>query len=553
MKRFLVVALVVVCVASLAGLAFVAYGVLQSPGVTTPTTAGGAPGFVEETAASGIAQTYDGDAVYSVGGGVAVLDCNGDGKPDLYMAGGKNPAALYRNDSAVGGALKFTGLPDPVTDLTDVMGAYPIDIDGDGNPDLFVIRVGGSEILKGQGNCQFRDASSDYRFVSSAYDSAFAATWEGTNTLPTLAVGRYLKLDSAGKLTLDCDTSALYRPDPSSTSTYGAPLDLSPGYCTLSMLFSDWDRSGRRDLRMTNDRNFYTSGTDQLWKMNPEAPPTLYTDADGWVYLQIFGMGIASYDLSGTGYPDYYISSQGDNRLQTLTAGAGQPTYRDIALKRGVLAAQPFTGGDVLASTAWHPEFEDVNNDGFIDLFLSKGNIDAQPGFATKDPNNLFLGQPSGSFEEAADKAGILNYERGRGAALADFNLDGMLDLVEENYGAPARIWRNVGSGSADKPAAMGNWLAIRPIESGANRDAIGSWLEVKVGDVTMRRELAVGGGHESGQLGWVHFGLGPVTEAQVRVTWPDGSTGPWMSVSANQFLDVERGSAQPSAWLPPS
>ncbi len=94
-------------------------------------------------------------------------------------------------------------------------------------------------------------------------------------------------------------------------------------------------------------------------------------------------------------------------------------------------AAQPFTGGDVLPSTAWHPEFEDVNNDGFVDLFVSKGNVDAQPDYARKDPSNLLLGQPDGTFTEAADAAGILSFDRGRGAALADFNLDGLLDLVE--------------------------------------------------------------------------------------------------------------------------
>src|SRR5205085_1679355 len=153
------------------------------------------------------------------------------------------------------------------------------------------------------------------------------------------------------------------------------------------------------------------------------------------------GMGIASYDVLGSGYPDVFLTSQGDNKLQTLTAGAHQPTYRDIALKRGVLAAQPFTGGEHLPSTAWHPEFEDVNNDGFIDLFVSKGNVSAQADYAQRDPNNLFLGQPDGTFKEAADVAGVLNFARGRGAALADFNLDGMLDLVEVNYGAPVRLW----------------------------------------------------------------------------------------------------------------
>jgi hypothetical protein len=234
-----------------------------------------------------------------------------------------------------------------------------------------------------------------------------------------------------------------------------------------------------------------------------------------------------------------------------LTSGPSQPTYRDIGAKRGVNAAQPFTGGDALPSTAWHPEFQDVNNDGFIDLFISKGNVGAQLDHALTDPNNLLLGQPDGTFTEAADRARVLNAERGRGAALADFNLDGMLDLVEVNYGSPVKVWRNVGSGDSVHPAPLGNWLGLRLDEAGPNRDAIGSWIEVKVGDLTLRRELTVGGGHESGQLGWVHFGLGPAGGAQVRVRWPDGETGPWLQVSANGFYDIDRGAAAPRPWLP--
>ena len=520
---------------------------------TTPTAALGPPHFLDETSTSGIEHTYRGDPPLEVGGGVAVIDCSGDGRPSLYLAGGAGPAALYRNDSAVGGALRFTRLPDPATDLTDVTGAYPIDIDGDGVADLVVLRKGETVILRGLGGCRFERANERWSFApGSGLSTAFSATWEGTAALPTLALGRYLRLDPSGASTQDCADNALFRPNAAGTG-YGPPIALAPGYCALSMLFSDWDLSGRRDLRISNDDNYFdpANGGEQLWRVAPGEPPRLYTDADGWVRIEVAGMGIASYDVTGDGYPDVFLTSQGDNRLQTLTSGPSQPTYRDIGAKRGVNAAQPFTGGDALPSTAWHPEFQDVNNDGFIDLFISKGNVGAQLDHARTDPNNLLLGQPDGTFIEAADRAGVLNTERGRGAALADFNLDGMLDLVEVNYGSPVKVWRNAGSGDSVHPAPLGNWLGLRLDEPGPNRDAIGSWIEVKVGDLTLRRELTVGGGHESGQLGWVHFGLGPAGGAQVRVRWPDGETGPWLQVSANGFYDIDRGAAAPRPWLP--
>ena len=68
-----------------------------------------------------------------------------------------------------------------------------------------------------------------------------------------------------------------------------------------------------------------------------------------------------------------------------------------------------------------------------------------------------------------------------------------------------------------------------------------------------MRRELTIGGGHAGGQLGWIHFGLGTAGAAEVRVQWPDGEVGPWLHVTANQFVGLERGARQPEPWTPPA
>lgn len=297
---------------------------------------------------------------------------------------------------------------------------------------------------------------------------------------------------------------------------------------------------------MTNDRHYYTDGEDQLWRVEPGETPRLYTGDEGWVRIQIWGMGIASHDLTDDGYPEVFLTSQADNKLQTLAAGPTQPRYRDIALRRGVNAPRPFTGDVVLPSTAWHAEFQDVNNDGFVDLFIAKGNVNVMPDFAQKDPSNLLLGQADGTFTEAAEEAGILSFARGRGAALADFNLDGLLDLIEVNYGEPVKLWRNVGLGDPASPAPMGDWVAVQLVQTDSNRSAIGSWIEVRVGDRVLRRELTVGGGHAGGQLGWIHFGLGRADQAEIRVQWPDGETSDWLRITANRFAVIERGATEP-------
>ncbi len=288
-------------------------------------------------------------------------------------------------------------------------------------------------------------------------------------------------------------------------------------------------------------------GEAQLWRIEDGQPPRLYTRDDGWKKLQIWGMGIASHDVTGNGLPEVFLTSQGDNKFQELSDGPGRPTYSDIAIRRGLTAHRPFAGGDVLPSTGWHPEFRDVNNDGFTDLFISKGNVDAMPEYAAEDPNSLLLGKPDGTFVDSAVEAGIVYYNRSRGAALVDLNLDGMLDLVVVNRVVNVNLFRNVGWGDAENPAPMGNWTAIRLEQSGANPDAIGSWIEVKIGDVVVQNEITIGGGHAGDQTGWVHFGLGLSDEADVRVQWPNGETGPWMTVDANQFVVIARDAESPT------
>ncbi|NKB53263.1 MAG: hypothetical protein GKR97_13745 [Rhizobiaceae bacterium] len=514
------------------------------------------PHMQEQAVTAGLIHTYDGPWEFFVGGGVASFDCNGDRMPDLFLAGGSNPAQLFINRSLVAGELKFEktsiGLSD--RDASRVLGAYPIDIDSDSHMDLVVLRLGENIILNGKGNCQFTKANRTFAFDGgNAWSTGFAAAWEKAANYPTLAIGNYVDRSAPGSPWGTCEANVLHRPMESGQLNYSQPYLLQPGYCSLSMMFTDWNKSGIPSLRITNDRQYYRGGQEQLWRIPAGSTPRLFSRSQGWKPLRIWGMGIAEADLNQDGYPEYALSSMGDTMLQTLDPDAEgeRPTYRDAAFEKKMTAHRPYIGTDLKPSTGWHTQFADFNNDTRLDLFIAKGNVEAMPDFAAYDPDNLLMGDANQKFHEQGDKAGINLDRRGRGAAIADFNADGMLDMVVVNRKGPASLFRNHGAKTDWGHRPMGNWLAIELNNGKVNTFGVGAKITIKTGNVTQSRMVQIGGGHASGQAGFIHVGLGVAERAKIRVQWPDGDWSHEYRVFANNFVQIPRGKPDALYWYP--
>lgn len=445
---------------------------------------------------------YGGGWEHFVGGGIAVLDCNADSLPDIFVAGGGNPALLIRND----GAFQFTAIDVP--ELTGVTGAYPIDIDGDAVLDLFVLRVGANKILQGQGDCVFADTSERTGLpVDDNWSTAFTAWWESGATRPTLAIGNYVDRSNPDGPFEACDDNYILRPD----ETGYRAQKLTPGFCPLSILAAN-DARGRLTLRLSNDRHYYVSGGyEQMWDI---AEARFLGPEDGWNKVSLWGMGIASRDLNADGRDEVMLTSMGDQLLQLAQEDG---TYRAAPFTIGTYSQRPHVGDDGRPSTGWHAEFGDINNDSRADLFIAKGNVDQMPGMAMEDPNNLLMQNADGTFTETAATAGVATTERSRGAALVDFDGDGRQDLIVSNRRAPLELYRNV-------TAQTGGWINVDLRQDGANPFAIGAIIIVKTQETTQILQHVIGGGHAGGQMVGRHVGLGDATQALVTVSWPDGS-----------------------------
>ena len=466
--------------------------------------------------------SYEGDWEHYVGGGVAIFDCNHDHLPDLFAAGGSAPAHLYINQSVRGGDLRFgAGVMAPILGAT---GAYALDVDGDKNLDLMVLRLGENQLLRGDGQCNFSSAPTDWGFDGgAAWSTAFSATFEAGKTWPTFAIGNYVDLaDPKGPFEA-CDANQLLRPMGRSFLPSQA---LTPGFCALSMLISDWKRDGMPELRISNDRQYYVrGGREQMFHLSPLHE---YTEAEGWPTLRLWGMGIASKDITGDGLPEVVLTSMGDQLLQ-LNKGNGQMANAPYSI--GTYATTPYRGDDGRPSTGWHSQFEDMNNDGLADLFIAKGNVNQMPSNAINDPNNLLIQNQDGTFSEMGQIAKIDTTHRSRGAGMADLNLDGLLDLVVVNRRAPMEIWQNT-------TQVSGHFLSLLLQQDDPNSQAIGAFIEVDVPNLKLQtNELIIGGGHVSGQAGPAHFGLGQAKNAKLRVIWPDHSHSEWVEVDADQHL----------------
>jgi hypothetical protein len=496
----------------------------------------------------------------TMAGGAAVFDYNNDGRPDIFFTNGADIATLkksspkyfnrlYRND----GNGVFTdvtakaGLQGTGFDIGVAVGDY----DNDGFPDLFVAGVHGNTLYHNNGDGTFTDVTKKAgldKWNDPEYGPlwAVAAAWVDVNNdgLLDLFVVNYLQWAYSDQP--KCITEAVaeychpryYKGQPNQlflNQGDGTFKDVSKEWGIrdhvgkgMGVGMADYDLDGKPDLLVTNDSEYNFLFHNLGNRFEEVAFQTNVALAEDAAFIS--GMGVDFRDVNNDGYPDLvYVALKSQTFPLYLNTGKGD--FADVTTSSGMRKlTQPMAG--------FGPALYDFDNDGWKDLFVSRGHVTSvwPPGFKFAEPNTVFhnLGA-SGKWEALTSEAGFTEATaaRHRGCAFGDFDGSGRIDMVVTSLDRPAELWMN-------RSPNHNHWLdvALRGVKS--NRDGIGARIKVvtKAGAQYNHQTSSVC--YASSSLGPVHFGLGAEAKAQkVEITWPSGIVQTLEDVDADRILKV--------------
>jgi hypothetical protein len=465
-------------------------------------------------------------------GGIAVLDYDGDGKPDIYFTNGAEIPSLeksspkfwnrlYRNE----GNMKFRDVTGEagVAGAGYSMGAAAADYDNDGHTDLFVAGVNRNTLFRNLGNGKFEDVTEKAGIRSGEW--AVAAGWfdydrDGKLDLWVVhyakwstAYDRYCG-DASRAIRIYCHpkyfeglASTLYRNRGDGTfedvsARAGIAKFAGRG---MSVAFGDYDQDGWPDVFVTNDNMpnflFHNLGNGTFEEV-ALAAGTALRDAG----KPVASMGAEFKDYDNDGLPDLFV---------TALAGETFPVFRNAG--KGAFIDATYAsrlGPAAVKHSGWGIGVFDFNNDGWKDVFTANSHVnDLVEKFEPavyREKNSVFV-NTGGTFRE--EDAGLSSVKAHRGAAFADFNGDGRIDAVVSALGEAAELWENV------SPTPQ-HWIDIRLVGAKSSRDGIGA--RVRIGNQYAEMTTAVG--YASSAAVPLHFGLGAATAAKVEVRWPSGA-----------------------------
>jgi hypothetical protein len=503
--------------------------------------------------------------IESMSGGIGLFDCDNDGKLDIvmvngstvdrYKQGGDPLVTLWRQDAD----LKFTDITQKagLTRKGWGMGVAVADYDNDGNLDLFVTGYGGNALYRNKGNCVFEDVTDKAGVRGGGFSTGAAWADHDRDGHVDLFVSRYVHVDmnnlpqfgstrfcqfkgvpvQCGPWGMEGETDLLYHNRGDGTFeevSKKAGVDDPDKYYGLGVSWGDYDNDGWPDLFVADDAT-----PNHLYHNNHDGT---FTD-DGMVAgiamngegQTLGSMGVAWGDYDHSGRLSMFVTEFAD-QPNTLYRNNGARGFEDVAM-------QSHLGQPSLPYLGWGTKFFDMDNDGWLDLFVVCGHVypqmDTVQGSASyAEPMLLHRNLRNGAFEEVSKAAGLADrpLQSRRGVAFGDIANSGNIDMVVLNVGAPPSLFMNMNNSPNHR-------VMFKLVGTKSNRAAIGARLTIRAEGVTQFDEVHSGASYLSQNDLRLHFGLGSATKMEsVEVRWPSGKVEILKDVAADRIYTIVEG-----------
>jgi len=498
----------------------------------------------------------------TMGPGVAFIDYDNDGWPDIFLVNGMDwPGHVQKHTTP---KLYHNNHDDTFTDVThktglDVemfgMGVAVGDFDNDGFDDLFVTAYGQNHLFHNNGNGTFTDVTQKAGLLGPKEFSSSAAwvDYDKDGHLD-LVIGNYVRWTPETDLycTLDGKSKSYCTPESYKGTSVrlwhnrgnGTFEDVTqkaglgdPTSKTLGVAVLDFDNDSWPDLLFSNDtqpNKLYRNNGNGTFAEKAVVAGIAFSE-DG---VARAGMGVDAADYDHSGFPSLLITNFA-NQMLSLYHNEGKGLFVDEAPRSEIGRASLLTLG-------FGCFFFDYDLDGWPDVLVANGHIDAdiqrvQANVKYAMPPHLFRNIGKGKFEEVTKSLGqsFATPRVGRGAAYADFNNDGRLDLLLSTNGGAVYLFRNEAQGSA----ASNKSLRIKLIGTKSNRDGIGTTVRLASGGETQTQMLRSGSSYLSASELVLTFGLAHNDRADtVEIRWPSGQIDRLSNANTGQTVTVTEG-----------
>jgi hypothetical protein len=513
--------------------------------------------------------------VESMSGGAGLIDCDNDGKLDIitvngstidrFREGGDPMITLYHQDPG----FKFTDITKSagLTRKGWSMGIAVADYDNDGLPDIFVTGYNGNALYHNLGNCKFEDVTEKAGVVGGGFSTGAAWADYDRDGRVDLFVSRYVhfdmnKLPNFGKNEKNCSFKGI----PVQCGPWGmlgesdmlfhnrgdgtfeevskkAGVDDPNLYYGLGSIWGDYDNDGWPDLYVANDSGpnylYHNKHDGTFEEVGLLAGAALSSDG-----LEQGSMGVDWGDYLHEGRLSMFVTNFTE-QPDTLYHNLGAQGFSDVSWPAKL--AKP-----TYLSVGWGTAFFDMDNDGWLDLFVANGHVypqmDLVPSGAApyREPMLLFRNNRDGTFDDVSSVLADIPNQSRRGAAFGDINNDGNVDIVLINVDGPPTLLLNHGT-------AKNHRVLFKLIGTKSNKMAVGARVTVKAGKLVQMSEVRAGGSYISSNDPRLHFGLGTESKMdEVEIQWPSGRKETLQNVAADSIYTIVEGEGiQQKATIP--